>query len=549
MSISPSSSPASLPDRAVVALRYIVLLAFAIAAVVYIAISWRWRLTIDSPIMHYVVFLMRHGYKPYKDISDNNMPGAYLTEAAAMRLFGGSDLGWRLYEFSLLGVMTATLAALAARWDWVAGVFAGGMFIMLHATEGPQYAGERELTLTVLLLLALLAIFHAVDSPSPTFARPVLMFCFGTLSGIAASIKPTFLPLPLVLLALALFVLRRRAQPLWPSVVSAFTGLLLMPLAALAFLAHYGALQAFRFILVTVIPAYVGLPHTPGYRSLLTHALPYLGFLLAGVCIPLGESNRGVEGSWNWQHWSFLLGALFGLLSYLAQHKGFLPHRYTLVTFVYLLVGIELLSALKRPGWPRIVSSMMLLAVVLLVVPRALALTRSWSRSSVFELALESDLAQLGGAAALQDKVQCFDLVYGCLDALYHERIVENTGFTGDLLFFSRNPGPATEYYRERFWRLAQQDPASVIVMSNEDLMEPNSFERVSRWPNFQSYLRSNYTEVVERRFPYERLGVGHTQMAASVDADAYRIYVRDASPLLARASLLHSAPVPALSR
>ena len=37
--------------------------------------------------MHYVVFLLKHGLKPYREISDNNMPGAYFTEAVAMRIF------------------------------------------------------------------------------------------------------------------------------------------------------------------------------------------------------------------------------------------------------------------------------------------------------------------------------------------------------------------------------------------------------------------------------------------------------------------------------
>ena len=522
-------------ERPVEVIRWLIPIVFAVAALYYMAISWHWRLTIDSPIMHYVVFLLRHGYKPYSEISDNNMPGAYLTEAAAMRVFGPSDVGWRLYEFFLLGVMTATMAALARSWDWVAGVFAGGMFLVLHAAEGPQYAGERELTLTALVLVAYLALFQAVDTPRPAFARPWLMFCFGLAAGVATSIKHTFLPLPIAVLALALWVLRQRQQRLGPSLLAAFVGLLVMPLAAVGFIAHYHALAAFRFVVVHVLPAYVGLPHVPGYGSLLAHALPYVGFGLVAVSVPLALQDRPWPGSWNWKRWAFLLGAGFGLFSYLAQHKGFLHHRYTLVSFVYLLVGIELLTALRRPGWPRLVACIVLIATMGLVVPRALAFARRWPNANAFELALERDFDKMGGSATLQDKVQCFDLVYGCLNALYHERIAENTGFTGDLLFFSRKPGSATEYYRERFWRLAQQDPASVLVMSNEDLMEPNSFDRVHRWPAFDAYLQANYTEVVERHFSHERLGVLHPEEAPAADQDAYRLYIRKGSPLLAQ--------------
>ena len=141
-----------------------------------------------------------------------------------------------------------------------------------------------------------------------------------------------------------------------------------------------------------------------------------------------------------------------------------------------------------------------LLLILLGSVPRSLPLAGQWQGSSDLELGLEQDLVGLGGAAALEDKVQCFDLVYGCLNALYHQGIVENTGFTGDLLFFSPKPGPATAYYQERYWRLERADPPSVIVLSNQELLRPNNYDRVERWPQFADYLRANFAEVVERR-------------------------------------------------
>ncbi len=83
---------------------------------------------VDSPIMHYVNFLMRHGMRPYQEITDNNMPGAYLTEGWAMRVFGGGDLGWRVYDFFLLGVITAAVTTIAWHRDRLAGIYAGGIF-------------------------------------------------------------------------------------------------------------------------------------------------------------------------------------------------------------------------------------------------------------------------------------------------------------------------------------------------------------------------------------------------------------------------------------
>ena len=229
-----------------------------------------------------------------------------------------------------------------------------------------------------------------------------------------------------------------------------------------------------------------------------------------------------------------------GFVSYVLQHKGFWHHRYTLLVFFYLLAGLEVFQALRQRGWPRLVGAGALLVILVGSVPRSLPLAGKWAAGSDLEQALEQDLTELGGASALQDKVQCFDLVYGCLNALYHEGIVENTGFTGDLLFFSPKPGAATAYYRERYWRLERRDPPTVLVLSNQELLRPNNYSRVERWPEFAAYVRANFTEVVERRFPNE---AGATHFAGErrplADEDGYRIYVRNESPLLGRAEEL----------
>ena len=512
-------------------LRVLLLLSFAGTAVYYIAVSWRWRLAIDSPVMHYVVFLMRHGMKPYREISDNNMPGAYLVEAAAMQVFGASDRGWRVYEFVLLGAMTLALCRLARGWDWMAGLVAAQMFLVLHANEGPQYSGEREFVLTVLLLLSYAALFRAVDR-----VRPGWMLLFGLASGLAVSIKPSFLPLPMAVLALALAVLRRRRQPVLAAALAAVLGWVAIFGLTLGFLLRAGVLRDFVFVLRTVTPAYVGLASRIGWRELLAHALPHSGWAFLLLSVPLGVANWRQQGQWSWKQWALLLGVVFGLLSYLVQHKGFSHHRYALCTFAYLLASIEVFRAFRLRGWARPFAAAVLL-LMLASIPHALRVAATWSGSSDLELSLEHDLDRMGGAAALQDKVQCFDLVYGCLNALYHEQIVENTGFTGDLLFFPKVDGPATEYYRERYWRAEERDPPSVIVLSNGELMQPNSYSRLERWPEFASYLAANFVEVADRRFRDELFGTHEKDRSPlpPAEQDGYRIYVRRGSALLGR--------------
>ena len=508
------------------ALRVLTVLIFAAVFLYYMWFSRHWRLAVDSPVMHYVVFLMRHGLKPYRDISDNNMPGSYLTEALAMRVFGGGDVGWRLYEFFLVGAMGAACMWLTKRWDWVAGVFAVGLFVAIHSTEGARYAAERELVITVLLLLAYVLLFGAVWRQ-----RPVLLLPFGLICGLAVSIKPTYLPLPLSLLLLLMYVLRRQGKSPWPSLGWACLGFAGTGLVNVLFLTHYRALAAFLFVVGKVLPAYAGMAPT-SLPHLLSQAMPRSTFFLLLLTLPLACSNQRRQGTRGWEWWALLLGAVFGLASYLLQRKGFLHHRYTFLVFFFLLLGIEIFTALRQRGWPRALAAACLGYALLFVVPNTLRATRTLVGQSDFELALEGDLRRLGTREELQGKVQCFDLVYGCLNALYHLDVVENSGFTGDLLFFSPQPGAATAYYRERFWFLARRDPADVVVLSNQELMQPDSYERIERWPAFAQYLRQRYTVVLERRFPLESLGMHGTQPAPTEKQDGYRIYLRSGSPL-----------------
>ena len=53
----------------------------------------RWPLMQDAQVMHYVNFLTDHGFAPYREIGDMNMPGAYWMERFGMVVFGAGDLG------------------------------------------------------------------------------------------------------------------------------------------------------------------------------------------------------------------------------------------------------------------------------------------------------------------------------------------------------------------------------------------------------------------------------------------------------------------------
>ncbi len=528
---SPGLTSQTHASRFLTLCRWITLVVFAAAGACYVAFSIHWRMAVDTPVMHYVVFLLHHGLKPYSEITDNNMPGAYLTEAAAMAVFGWSDLAWRVYEFFLLAVLAVSAVAITRRRDWAAGIFGIGIFVVLHAAEGPQLAVERDLVIGVLLMAACALLFESVDRDVPS-----LLLLFGFASGLAAGIKPTMIPLPLALLCLAGLHLRRQRRAVLPSVLYATAGLLLAVGTVLSFLLRFHAFHGFAFILFHVVPAYRDISKL-GFGALLAGVLPRAVLALTVLASPLAlHSVR--QRSWDWRLWSLAAAAGFGLLSYLVQGKGYVYHRYIFLLFLLVLIGTEIFAGLAGRGWPRYLAAAALL-IGFSVIPGHLRSAHAVVGQSAFELTLERDLSQLGKPEQLDRHVQCFDLVYGCLDALYHLQLVDISGSTGDMLFFPQRISPPVLFYRERFWRYAQEKAPSVIVVSNGLFAEPNSYAKLARWPEFNDYLASNYTLAIQRSFPNERYTYHADRPFPPDEWDSYRLYIRNESPLLASAKFL----------
>ena len=517
-----------LTEQRLSVLRRAVICAVLFSAIYYAALSVHWPLMLDSPIMHYVNFMMDHGLKPYQDITDNNMPGSYLTERWAMHLFGAGDLGWRIYEFFLLGVLTLATIVIARPYDWLAGLYAGGIFLILHGAEGPGYAVEREEVMTVLILVGYAFLFAAIRRQ-----KPWLMLPFGFLLSLAGSIKPTVAPLVLLLLLVAAIVLRQHSLRSAPYLAWGLAGFAGAAALIVRFILHFHALGNFLFLLRTITPTYVAL-WQPSVAALVRRSWPasLLPLLPLGL-LALFLNRR----SWTWEKSALVCGFAFGGFSYLAQGKGFNHHRYTYLVFFLLLIAIDFTTALRTSGLPRLVGAVGLALTVALIIPYDLAKMWILVPDSDLTLQLERDLNTLGGPVALDDKVQCFDLIFGCLNALYHDHVLQNSGFTGDLLLFPERESPASQYYRAKFRDLAQRNPAQVLVITNEWFGQPASFNKLDTWPEFVHYLDGNYTQVLARSFPYE--GVRRPVSPESPDFHAYRIYIRNQSPLLARASAL----------
>jgi hypothetical protein len=474
----------TLSDRQVSYFRVLCMAVLFAGAVCYVLFTRHWQWMWDTQVMHYISFLLDHGKAPYKDIYDINMPGAYLAERWAIGVFGGGDLGWRLYEFTLLGAMTAAMIVIARPYDWLAGLFAGVLFSLLYGALGPFQAAQRDEVMTVLIFVGYALLFTAVRR-----GWPALMLPFGLALGIAILIKPTVLPFAVTLLLFPFFVLRSCGRPPTAYTLFALTGFAIALGILLDFLLPQHALGPFLFILRRLVPYYSSLAH-PTLWVLIRRALPKTVLLYALIATVLAATNKRRA---NWEMWAIRLGFLFGAVSYFIQRKGYDYHRISYLCFGLLWVGLEFTAAMKDRGWRRNLGVAGLAIAVLLMVPFNAYKLHTRQDTNPAALVLEQDLIRLGGDR-LQGKVQCLDLVGGCLSALYRLGLMQNTGFTGDLQFFGPDDGKVVPYYRNIFWDDIHRDPPEVILLSNEWYQESSySFDKLNTWPEFRDYLNSAY--------------------------------------------------------
>ncbi|MDQ2833355.1 MAG: hypothetical protein M3Y50_06315, partial [Acidobacteriota bacterium] len=443
---------------------------------------------------HYVNFLMAHGMAPYRDIIDINMPGSYFIEGWAMHIFGGGDLGWRFYDFTLLAILTASMIVISLPFDWFAGLCAGVLFTLIHAMEGPRNAGQREQVMITLIMVGYGLLFSAMRRQ-----KPLLMLPFGFTLGLAASLKPTAAPLGLVLLLIISLALRKKVVSTKPYVGYGLLGIFLASLLSLQFLFKYHVFGDFVSTARGLIPYYASVGNAP-FWALVRDLLHLRTAVPLVIGIVLAFFNRQRTEWENWERLALILGILFGAFSYIAQGKLFDHHAYAFKAFVALWVVLECTKAMRTKGWRHIAGLAVIGFGILVVAPKYVRVLATVDPLSELPDALKADIVRLGGST-LQNQVQCLDMVDGCFSTLYHLGLLPNTTFMSDYMLLGPVGSPPLTHYRDLFWNDIHKNPPKVIVLTKMWLSEGQSFQKLDQWPELADYLNSAYSLDVTRSF------------------------------------------------
>jgi hypothetical protein len=502
--------------------------------------TWHWPLMGDAALMHYVVFLMDHGMAPYRDIVDPNMPTTLLIEGAVMHLFGGNSLTWRLFDLSLLAVSAIAMFVICKPYSRFAALFAASLFALIHGRDGLVELGQRDLTMTVCVLIGYAFLFTGLRTDPGAHqhknTRPWMTALFGFFCGVAATIKPSVLFLAPAVLFLAAIALQRKRQPFASHIAAGIIGMLTPILLILAWLQHQHITADFLRTLTQLLPYFL-LLGPRSYPHLILHSISSVMLPVVLLWLPIVILKK----DWiTWERAALLVAVLFGLASFYLQRKGFPYHRYPSEAFLLLLIGIDFTATLKTKAahsrlrftannklLPRIAMAGIVVGVVFVAGgSTAHALWQDW-RNQEFDTMLRADLNRLGGEK-LSTRVQCLDMADGCIPTLYNMRLVQSTGYLYDCYMFSNQPGAERDRSREAFWQAITNNPPAVFVISSNNcdpaIQGPGyTYQKMSRWPQFNDYLNANYHLDAER-IPPHMVNAGSSPSKPL----GYRIYVRN---------------------
>ncbi len=148
--------------------------------------SLQWRMVHDSPILYYSAFLIdKFNFVPYKDIFENSFPGTFLLHLCLGKIFGYSDLAFRVVDILwllLLSILTWSLLKHFGKYTAWAGAV---LFPLIYFSYGPYMSFERD----YIGILPVAAAIYAAAFPT-SLSKTKRSFLAGTLFGVAAMIKP-----------------------------------------------------------------------------------------------------------------------------------------------------------------------------------------------------------------------------------------------------------------------------------------------------------------------------------------------------------------------
>lgn len=504
--------------RAVEGVKYLFFVALTLVFLVELALSLTWKMQTDGSTLHYFAYLItEHGFVPYRDIFDPNMPGTYLFHMAIGKLFGYSDLAFYSVNVAwLIATLMVTWLIMKPMGRVVA--FASCLlFGLIYLGAGPYMSLQRDY---IAILPAAIAFLLAIRQ-CPRRLPHLRYFLFGLLFALAALIKPhALIGLPVVLIYSWMdemtdnHSIKMLVKPCLIGSCWAAAGVLVTVALPLVWLWRIGALAPFGDILVSYVPLYAQMSRDLEFRAPFARLLNviYWSIRLGGYGILLTSCLFGVQWLFSTttitaqkKLAAFVLSLTLLYTIYVVIGGRFLDYHW--MPFVYFAsLGTALLLSIP-PATPARVSFSMLLplsgfivtALVVTLLPAYGAANQLLTGKPPVPFHQEQILemtAYLDEHLAPTDTVQPLDWNGGALHAMRITKAVVATPFIFDFQFYHHVSTPYTQQLRQTFLTdLMQAMPTFIIDVYHvgDDIPEIAGLDTSHEFPELRAFIVQHY--------------------------------------------------------
>lgn len=501
-------------------LRWALLLTLGVILLAELWLSLAWRMGTDSPLLHYVAFLINeHDFVPYRDVFETSMPGTFLFHLAIVKLVGYSEAAFRVVDIAFV-LLAMFLAWLTVRQINTLAAAAGALgFALLYM--GYAIDLQRDYVGFVAMLAAL---YFATRQYANIYIAPLLM---GLFSGVAAAIKPQLaIGLPVLLVFYTAQVQDIKTAG-WFGMLVRFaltSGLALIAVVALplAWLAANGGLASFWEMATQYLPLHVDMTGNietvtaeeklAYIRKKLARDLPF--FLVPasiGVAIALlaGELDR------RQRQLVLVLAALAicYIIATILASQFWLYHWLPFRILAVLCTALALVPLRPFKAKPLVEAALLgLFCVALMTWTRTLnPLALKFYLPPAFAGQLRGEIPQppSGGRvdeiaaflrdAGLQpnDRVQPLDWTEGSLHAMLLSETVAATPFIYNYHFYHYISNPYIQEMRKRLLsELNEGMPRFLIEVDDE--LRPTGLDTTDSFVELEDFVQQHYVVALQ---------------------------------------------------
>lgn len=428
--------------------------------------SLSWPLSIDSPILHYISWLILEGKKPYLEIFDMNFPGTYLIHIFIIKVFSESEVAARYFDIFLL-IFLNYLIFLILRKNILSTILAILFFSSFHIIEMANYGMlQRDFIMIPFLFSA-----YVLISKKKLFAY----FISGLLVAYACFIKPIAAIFGIYYLYLIIKKSSRnhRIKNLLPYLLGGLSTSLLI----LGWLYSLGSLNSFFSILISfsldIYQHYLNSPKT----FIFYQSFSIVIFLLPLIFLKHRTDDKFVELC------SLTILSISGVL---LQNKGWKYHFYISSYFTILLACYIIPKQIDNFSNKVIVISLLIFTFVNLV-------NLGKFKSNPLEDVDRQMVEDLKPYKNTSGKVQIMDIASNATRALYLNKIKQATKYIYDFQFYLLPNHPYIKSLREDYIKQLQLKKPEAILITDNFRTPDLGFKKLNIFPEFKEYLLANY--------------------------------------------------------